>query len=102
MFLLRQVILFLAHSEAFEFVLADRGDVSVLNAQKFTLGSHVSTTALFPIRPVALGVMEISVDAVSAEASDSQVLKVLVKVGSNDRSFYDICVFSIHERSPKL
>lgn len=81
MFLLPQVVLLLAQSEAFEFVLADRGDVSVVNAQKFTLGSHVSTTALFPVRPVALGMMEISVDAVSAEASDSQALKVLVKVG---------------------
>lgn len=81
MFLLPQVILLLAQSEAFEFVLADRGDVSVVNAQKFTLGSHVSTTALFPIRPVALGMMEISVDAVSADDSDSQVWKVHVKVG---------------------
>ncbi|TMS21555.1 CD109 antigen [Larimichthys crocea] len=74
-----EVILLLAQSEAFEFVLADRGDVSVVNAQKFTLGSHVSASALFPIRPVALGMMEISVDAVSAEASDSLVWRVLVK-----------------------
>lgn len=80
MFLLPQVILLLAQSEAFEFVLADRGDVSVVNAQKFTLGSYASASALFPIRPVALGVMEISVDAVSAEASDSRVWRVLVKV----------------------
>lgn len=84
MFLLPQVILLLAQSEAFEFVLADRGDVSVVNAQKFTLGSHVSTAALFPIRPVALGTMAIPVDAVSAEASDSQIWKVLVKVGRNE------------------
>lgn len=84
MFLLPQVILLLAQSEAFEFVLADRGDVSVVNAQKFTLGSHVSTTALFPIRPVALGLMEISVDAVSAEASDSQIRTVHVKVCQNE------------------
>lgn len=75
-----QVILLLAQSEAFEFVLVDRGDVSVVNAQKLTLGSHVSASALFPIRPVALGMMEISVDAVSAEASDSLVWRVLVKV----------------------
>lgn len=75
-----QVILLLAQSEAFEFVLVDRGDVSVVNAQKLTLGSHVSASALFPIRPVSLGMMEISVDAVSAEASDSLVWRVLVKV----------------------
>ncbi|KAM7403885.1 hypothetical protein PAMA_004352 [Pampus argenteus] len=74
-----EVILLLAQSEAFEFVLADRGDVSVLNAQKLSLGSHISSSALFPIRPVALGEMEISVDAISAEASDSLVWKVLVK-----------------------
>lgn len=80
-FLLPQVILLLAHSEAYEFVLAGRGDVSVVNAQKFTLGSHVSNTALFPIRPLALGVMEICVDAVSAEGSDSRVQRVFVKVG---------------------
>lgn len=99
MFLLPQVILLLAQSEAFEFVLADRGDVSVVNAQKFTLGSHVSTTALFPIRPVALGVMEISVDAVSAGASDSQVWKVHVKVGSiNDISQHVAFLFVLHMR----
>ncbi len=84
-----QVILLLAQSEAFEFVLADRGDVAVVNAQKLTLGSHMSASALFPIRPVALGVMDISVDAVSAEASDSLVWTVLVKVwfGGNIRKY---------------
>lgn len=75
-----QVILLLAQSEAFEFVLANRADVSVVNAQKLTFGSHVSASALFPIRPVALGMMEITVDAVSAEASDSLVWRVFVKV----------------------
>ncbi|KAF3844688.1 hypothetical protein F7725_007851 [Dissostichus mawsoni] len=53
-----EVILLLATSEAYEFVLADKGDVS---------------------GPVALGEIEISVDAVSAEASDSLVWIVLVK-----------------------
>lgn len=75
-----QVILLLAQSEAFEFVLADRGGVSVVNAQKLALGSHMSASGLFPIRPVALGMMEISVDGVSAGASDSLVWRLLVKV----------------------
>ena len=70
----------IAQSAAFKFVLGDRGDVSVVNAQKLTLGSHVSASAWFPIRPVALGEIEISVDAVSAEASDSLVWRVHVKV----------------------
>jgi len=76
----QQVIVLLAQSEAFEFVLADKGDVSVVNAQKLIMGSHVSASALFPIRPSGLGEMEICVDAVSAEASDSLVWRVLVKV----------------------
>lgn len=54
--------------------------MSVLNAQKLTIGSHVSASALFPIRPLVLGEMEISVDAVSAEASDSLVQRIMVKV----------------------
>lgn len=75
-----QVILLLAQSDTFQFVLANKADVSVVNAQKLTLGSHVSAVALFPVRPVVLGVMDITVDAVSAEASDSLVRRVLVKV----------------------
>lgn len=75
-----QVILLLAQSETFEFVLANSADLSVVNAQKLTLGSHVSAVASFPIRPVALGMVDISVDAVSADASDSLVWRVLVQV----------------------
>lgn len=75
-----QVILLLAKSEAFEFVLEDTGDFSVVNALKLSMRSHAFASALFPIRPVALGVMELTVDAVSAEASDSLVWSVLVKV----------------------
>lgn len=75
-----QVILLLAQSETFEFVLANSADMSVVNAQKLTLGSHLSAVALFPIRLVALGMVDITVDAVSAEASDSLVWRVLVQV----------------------
>uniref|UniRef100_A0A3Q3F453 CD109 molecule n=1 Tax=Labrus bergylta TaxID=56723 RepID=A0A3Q3F453_9LABR len=82
-----EVILLLAQSEAFQFVLAERGDVSTLNVKKLTLGSHVSAVALFPIRPVALGEMEISVDAISADASDSLVWRVLVKPEGVEQSY---------------
>lgn len=75
-----QVILLLAQSETFEFVLANSADISVVNAQKLTLGSHLSAVVSFLIKPVALGMVDITVDAVSAEASDSLVWKVLVQV----------------------
>ncbi|XP_053290845.1 CD109 antigen [Pleuronectes platessa] len=74
-----EVIVLLAQSAAFKFVLGDRSDASVVNAQTLTLGSHVSASAWFPIRPVALGEIEITVDAVSAEASDSLVWTLHVK-----------------------
>ncbi|XP_029981730.1 CD109 antigen-like [Sphaeramia orbicularis] len=82
-----EVILLIAQSDAFEFVLENRGDFSVVNAQKLTLGSHAAGSALFPIKPVALGEIEISVDAVSAEASESLVWRVLVKPEGVEESF---------------
>eukprot|EP00066_Takifugu_rubripes_P028231 XP_011617497.1 PREDICTED: CD109 antigen-like [Takifugu rubripes] len=82
-----EVILLLAQSETFEFVLANSADMSVVNAQKLTLGSHLSAVASFPIRLVALGMVDITVDAVSAEASDSLVWRVLVQPGGVERSF---------------
>ncbi|XP_042356057.1 CD109 antigen-like [Plectropomus leopardus] len=82
-----EIILLVAQSEAFEFVLADKGDVSVVNAQKLTLGSHASASALFAIKPKDLGEMEISVDAVSAEASESLIGRVLVKPEGVEQSF---------------
>ncbi|KAF3701387.1 CD109 antigen 150 kDa TGF-beta-1-binding protein [Channa argus] len=77
-----EVIVLLTQNKAFKFVLENRENVSVKHAQKLNLRSHVSGSALFPIRPVALGEIEITVDAVSAEASDRLVWRVLVKMMS--------------------
>ncbi|KAM4540280.1 CD109 antigen-like [Fundulus diaphanus] len=74
-----EVIVLVAQSDAFEFVLMDRRGASVINAQRLTLGRDVSVSALFPIRALAVGEMEISVDAVSADASDGLVRKIRVK-----------------------
>ncbi|CAG5866269.1 unnamed protein product [Menidia menidia] len=74
-----EVIVLIAQSEAFEFVLMGKRDTSVINAQKLTIRSHMSAAALFPIRCLAVGEMEISVDAASAEASDGLVQRVMVK-----------------------
>lgn len=75
-----QVIVLLAQSKAFQFVLGNRGNVSVMNAQKLNLQKYISAPAMFPIRPVALGEMEITVYAVSAETSDTLVWRFFVKV----------------------
>ncbi|XP_035804779.2 CD109 antigen-like isoform X2 [Amphiprion ocellaris] len=82
-----EVIVLLAQSETFEFVLTDRRGASVINAQKLTLGSHASASALFPIKPLAPGEMEISVDAVSADGSDSLTRRVMVKPAGIEQTF---------------
>uniref|UniRef100_A0A3Q1HW22 CD109 molecule n=2 Tax=Anabas testudineus TaxID=64144 RepID=A0A3Q1HW22_ANATE len=74
-----EVIVLLTQSKAFQFVLVNSRNVSVINAQKLNLGSHKSAAALFPIRPVAVGEMEITVYAVSADTSDSLFWSVFVK-----------------------
>ncbi|KAM4723448.1 CD109 antigen [Anableps anableps] len=82
-----EVIVLVAQSDAFEFVLMDQKGASVINAQKLTLGSHVSASAFFPIRALAVGEMEISVDAVSAETSDGLVGKIWVKPEGVEQTF---------------
>ncbi|KAM9354880.1 CD109 antigen [Pholidichthys leucotaenia] len=73
------VIVLIRQSEAFEFTLTSRKDVSVINGQKLCIGSLGSASALFPIRPLTLGKIEISVDGISAQASESLVRTVIVK-----------------------
>lgn len=75
-----QVIVLVEQSEAFEFVLSVEGDVSVVNMRKVTVGRQSSVAALFPIRPLALGLMEVTAAILSAESSESLVQTVLVKV----------------------
>uniref|UniRef100_A0A3B3DP73 CD109 molecule n=1 Tax=Oryzias melastigma TaxID=30732 RepID=A0A3B3DP73_ORYME len=53
--------------------------MSVINAKQFTIGSRASGSALFPIEPLVLGETEISVEAISMDASDSIVWKLMVK-----------------------
>nr|XP_020464229.1 CD109 antigen-like [Monopterus albus] len=74
-----KVIIMLSQTKAFKFVMEKKEGVSVINAQTLTIGSHASASVLFPIRPVVLGEMEISVDAISEEASDSIVWSLIVK-----------------------
>ncbi|XP_057714504.1 CD109 antigen-like [Corythoichthys intestinalis] len=82
-----EVILLLSKNEAFEFVLETCDGISKVNAQTLTVEVYSSATAVFPIRPVALGEMQISIAAVSADSSDSLVWNVLVKPEGIEQSF---------------
>lgn len=72
--------MYIVQTEAFEFVLMERRNTSVINAQKLILGSHQTASSLFPIRFLTLGVKSISVVALSAEASNSFTQRIVVKV----------------------
>ncbi|KAM6972916.1 CD109 antigen-like [Aplochiton taeniatus] len=74
-----EMVVVLADSDSYTFVLAERGDISTVNARKFTIESQNGATVLFPIRPLVLGKIEISVYATSAEASDTIARTMLVK-----------------------
>lgn len=76
----------LAQSEAFKFVLSNPRHMSVINAKQFTIGSRASGSALFPIEPLVLGETEISVEAISMDASDSIVWKLMVKVNRREKN----------------
>uniref|UniRef100_A0A3Q3LTU4 CD109 molecule n=1 Tax=Mastacembelus armatus TaxID=205130 RepID=A0A3Q3LTU4_9TELE len=78
---------YLIRGEEIVFVLENRTGGSVINAHKLDIGSHASASAMFPIRPVTLGEMEISVDAISAGASDSLLWRVLVKAEGVEQIF---------------
>lgn len=82
-----EVVVFVAKSAAFEFVLGKNGDISVTNAQKLTPGSQALAVARFPIRPLVHGEMEISVDAFCAESSESLVWNVFVKHEGVEQTF---------------
>ncbi|CAL8299406.1 unnamed protein product [Boreogadus saida] len=82
-----EVILLVEQNEAFEFVLAVDGDLAVVNARKVTVGPQSTVNALFPIRPLALGEMEISAGMFSAEDSRTWVQTVLVKPEGVARSY---------------
>ncbi|XP_034051005.1 CD109 antigen [Thalassophryne amazonica] len=82
-----KVMLLISQSETFEFILAEWGGLSVVNSEQLSMGRHSFASALFPIRPKALGRMEIKVDAVSATASDHLFQTVSVKPEGVEQTF---------------
>ncbi|CDQ69896.1 unnamed protein product [Oncorhynchus mykiss] len=82
-----EVIVVVAESSRFEFVLADRDLVSMVNARRVTVGSQGGATALFPIRPLVFGEILMSVKAMTGQATEKIVRKVLVKPEGKEQSY---------------
>uniref|UniRef100_A0A1A8AAT7 CD109 molecule n=1 Tax=Nothobranchius furzeri TaxID=105023 RepID=A0A1A8AAT7_NOTFU len=90
-----EVIVFIAQTEAFEFVLMTQKEASVINAQRLYLGAYVTSSARFPIRFLVLGEVELSVNAMSAEASGKFVQRLLVKPEGVEQSFSETLFLEI-------
>ncbi|KAJ8270954.1 hypothetical protein GJAV_G00121140 [Gymnothorax javanicus] len=81
-----QVMVIVADSESFEFVLR-KNNVSMASTRTVSVASQGTATASFPIRPTVLGEMAISVQAISFMASDALIKKFLIKPEGIQRSF---------------
>ncbi|XP_037550486.1 CD109 antigen [Nematolebias whitei] len=92
------VIVFIAQTEAFEFVMTDQRDKSIINAQRLTLRSHQTASTFFPIRLLALGDIEISVVAMSLEASNSFSQRILVKPEGVEQSVSQTLFLELAEK----
>uniref|UniRef100_A0A8C6VYS8 CD109 molecule n=1 Tax=Nothobranchius furzeri TaxID=105023 RepID=A0A8C6VYS8_NOTFU len=70
-------------------------EASVINAQRLYLGAYVTSSARFPIRFLVLGEVELSVNAMSAEASGKFVQRLLVKPEGVEQSFSETLFLEI-------
>lgn len=69
-----------AQSDAFQFILAEDEELSLPSSHQVIIRNQSGVSVWFPIRPLALGEMPISVTALSSEVGDAIRRSVLVKV----------------------
>ncbi|XP_038583673.1 CD109 antigen [Micropterus salmoides] len=90
-----KVTVTVAQSESFEFVFADNEELLMPNVRWVSVGSQSGTTVLFPIKPLVLGDIPISVRAISSAASDLVRTTVLVKAEGLQQSFASSMLFEV-------
>ncbi|KAL0967289.1 hypothetical protein UPYG_G00250340 [Umbra pygmaea] len=82
-----EVVVTVAQSDFFEFVLWDNDEISMTNTRQVSVGRQNGTSLLFPIRPLVLGEIDISVKALTSVASDVVRRTVQVKPEGLEQSF---------------
>ncbi|KAM4632857.1 CD109 antigen [Polymixia lowei] len=81
------VVVIVAESESFEFIFPDSEGLAMASTRQLSVGSQTGTSVLFPIKPLVLGEIPISVKARSSVASDAIRKMVLVKPEGLEQSF---------------
>ncbi|XP_041716976.2 CD109 antigen [Coregonus clupeaformis] len=82
-----EVMVIVAQSDSFDFVFPDNEELSMASTRTVSVESQKGTSVLFPIRPLVLGEIPISVKAKSSVASDAVRRMVLVKPEGHEQSF---------------
>ncbi|XP_062325530.1 CD109 antigen-like [Osmerus eperlanus] len=90
-----EVMVLVEKSQQYDFVLEDQGDITMANARRVIIESQGEASMLFPIMPLELGEMEISVHAMSANSEDDIVHTVLVKPEGVEWSFSETLFLDI-------
>ncbi|CAL8314960.1 unnamed protein product [Merluccius merluccius] len=96
------VMVTVAQSDAFEFIFPDSDVLSMASSRKVFVPSDSSTPILFPIRPLALGVMPISVKAISSTASDAVRRDVVVKAEGLEQYYSTTLFVEMPSTGPKV
>ncbi|XP_051264948.1 CD109 antigen isoform X1 [Dicentrarchus labrax] len=90
-----EVMVVVAQSDTYEFVYPDNDEIPMPSVRRVSVGSQSGVSILFPIRPVVLGEIPISVKAMSSAASDLILRMVLVKAEGLEQSFSASLLFEV-------
>ncbi|KAM6954373.1 CD109 antigen [Aplochiton taeniatus] len=82
-----EVTVIVAESDNFEFVTPDNEGLATASMRQVFVEKEEGATVLFPIKPLVLGEISISVEAISYAAYDAVVKMVLVKPEGIEQTF---------------
>uniref|UniRef100_A0A8C4RNQ4 CD109 molecule n=1 Tax=Erpetoichthys calabaricus TaxID=27687 RepID=A0A8C4RNQ4_ERPCA len=86
-----EVMVTVTPSDDFQFVISLNDTTMLPNRQKVYIPSQEGAAAKFPVRPIKLGVIPITVHAAFSKSSDTVIEKILVKVYSFS-FMYNVCL----------
>ncbi|KAG2468794.1 CD109 protein, partial [Polypterus senegalus] len=89
-----EVMVNVTPSDDFQFVISLNDTTMLPNRQKVYIPSQEGVMAKFPVRPIKLGVIPITVQAAFSNSSDTVIEKILVKAEGIQQSFSQSVILS--------
>nr|XP_020475101.1 CD109 antigen-like [Monopterus albus] len=90
-----EVMVIVDQSDTFEFISPDNQELFMPGIRWVSVGSGSGASVLIPIKPLVLGEMPISVEAVSSDVSDTVHKTLLVKAEGLEQSFSTSLLFEV-------